>query len=188
MPAAGEADARGQTEHGTRLTLKTSAFFLSGRGGPRGIFWPLVLASLSSSPRARTTLLTPTAIICRRVISLLRSTLSSNTCASTDDTGAGVPFGCIVTADNWISTGSSSSESSSPASFRSALRSVRSVWLTDHLATARDFLAKLGATVCHRGEAAAARSRGHAQAASPAHLARSRVERRRASTVLRIGG
>jgi len=59
-------------------------------------------SSLSSSPRARTTLLTPTAIICRQVISLLRSTLSSNTCASTDDVGAGVPFGCIVTADDGI--------------------------------------------------------------------------------------
>ena len=34
-------------------------------------------SSLSSSPRARTTLLTPTPIICRQVISLLRSTLSS---------------------------------------------------------------------------------------------------------------
>ena len=65
---------------------------------------------------------------------LLRSTLSSNTRASTDDAGAGVPvpFGCIVTSDNWISTGSSSSESSSPASFRSALRSFRSAWLTLH--------------------------------------------------------
>merc|ERR1712086_1059921 len=41
-------------------------------------------SSLSSSPRARTTLLTPTAIICRPVILLLRSTLSSNTCTSTD--------------------------------------------------------------------------------------------------------
>ena len=37
-------------------------------------------SSLSSSPRARSTLLTPTPIICRQVISLLRSTLSSNTC------------------------------------------------------------------------------------------------------------
>ncbi|EOD09071.1 hypothetical protein EMIHUDRAFT_216910 [Emiliania huxleyi CCMP1516] len=36
---------------------------------------------------------------------LLGSTLSSNTCAFTDDAGAGVPFGCIVTADNGISTG-----------------------------------------------------------------------------------
>jgi len=94
-------------------------------------------SSLSSSPRARTTLLTPTAIICRPVISLLRSTLSSNTCAFTDDAGAGVPFGCIVTADNGISTGSSSSESSSPASFRSALRSVRSAWLTLHAVNRR---------------------------------------------------
>ena len=51
-------------------------------------------SSLSSSPRARTTLLTPTAIICRQVISLLRSALSSNTCTSTDDAGAGFPFGC----------------------------------------------------------------------------------------------
>jgi len=33
-------------------------------------------SSLSSSPRAKTTLLTPTAIICRQVISLLSSTLS----------------------------------------------------------------------------------------------------------------
>ena len=94
-------------------------------------------SSLSSSPRARTSLLTPTAIICHPVISLLRSTLSSNTRASTDDAGAGVPFGCIVTSDNWISTGSSSSESSSPSSFRSALRSVRSVWLTLHAVNRR---------------------------------------------------
>ena len=57
-------------------------------------------SSLSSSPRARTSLLTPTAIICHPVMSLLRSTLSSNTCAFTDDAGAGVPFGCIVTADD----------------------------------------------------------------------------------------
>merc|ERR1712086_755543 len=73
-------------------------------------------SSLSSSPRARTSLLTPTAIICHPVMSLLRSTLSSHTCAFTDDAGAGVPFGCIVTADDGISTGSSSSESSYPSS------------------------------------------------------------------------
>merc|ERR1712153_254508 len=94
-------------------------------------------SSLSSSPRARMTLLTPTAIICRPVISLLRSTLSSDTCTSTADAGAGVPLGCIVTADNGISTGSSSSESSSPSSFRSALRLVRSVWLTLHAVNRR---------------------------------------------------
>merc|ERR1711935_916728 len=64
------------------------------------------------------------------VMLLLRSTLSSNTRASTDDAGAGVPFGCIVTSDNWISTGS-------PSSFRSALRSVRSVWLTLHAVNRR---------------------------------------------------
>jgi len=88
-------------------------------------------SSLSSSPRARTTHLTPTAIICRQVISLLRSTLSSNTCTSTDDVGAGVPFGCIVTADDGMTTGvSSSSESSSPASLRSA-------WLTLHAVNRR---------------------------------------------------
>ena len=47
---------------------------------------------------------------------------ASNTCAFTDDVGAGVPFGCIVTADGGITTGvSSASESSSPASSRSAL-------------------------------------------------------------------
>jgi len=50
-------------------------------------------SSLSSSPRARTTLLTPTLIICRQVMSLLRSTLVSDTCASTDGVGAG----CDVT-------------------------------------------------------------------------------------------
>ena len=95
-------------------------------------------SSLSSSPRARTSLLTPTAIICHPVMSLLRSTLSSNTCAFTDDAGAGVPFGCIVTADDEITTGvSSSSESSSPASSRSALRSVRSAWLTLHAVNRR---------------------------------------------------
>merc|ERR1712086_404359 len=90
-------------------------------------------------PRARTSLLMPTAIICHPVMSLLRSTLSSNTCAFTDDAGAGVPFGCIVTDDNGISTGSSSSESSgsSPSSFRSALRSVRSAWLTLHAVNRR---------------------------------------------------
>merc|ERR1712086_1215301 len=53
-------------------------------------------SSLSSSPRARTTFLTPPPIICLQVMLLLRSTLSSNTRASTDDAGAGVPFGCIV--------------------------------------------------------------------------------------------
>merc|ERR1711935_1024091 len=94
-------------------------------------------SSLSSSPRARTSLRTPTAIICHPVMSLLRSTLSSNTCAFTDDAGAGVPFGCIVIADNGISTGSSSSESSSLSSFRSALRSVRSAWLTLHAVNRR---------------------------------------------------
>merc|ERR1711935_1200266 len=94
-------------------------------------------SSLSSSPRARTSLLTPTAIICHPVILLLRSTLSSNTCALTDDAGAVVPFGCIVTADNGISTGSSSSEPSSPSSSRSALRSVRSAWLTLHAVNRR---------------------------------------------------
>merc|ERR1712086_317121 len=94
-------------------------------------------SSLSSSPRARTSLLMPTAIICLQVMLLLRSTLSSDTCTSTDDAGAGVPFGCVVTSDNWISTGSSSSRSSSPASFRSALRLVRSLWLTLHAVNRR---------------------------------------------------
>ena len=88
-----------------------------------------------ATPRARTTLLTPTPIICRQVMSLLRSTLVSDTCTSTDDVGAGVPFGCIVTADDGITTGvSSSSESSSPASSRSALRSA---WLTLHAVNRR---------------------------------------------------
>ena len=50
-------------------------------------------SSLSSSPRARTSLLTPTAIICRPVISLLRSTLSSNTCAFTMMPALGSPSG-----------------------------------------------------------------------------------------------
>jgi len=54
-------------------------------------------SSLSSSPRARTTLLTPTPIICRQVMLLLRSTLVS--CTSTVGVGARVPFGCIMTAD-----------------------------------------------------------------------------------------
>ena len=54
----------------------------------RSMFSPHFLFALArifedDSPRARTTLLTPTAIVCRQVISLLRSTLSSNTC--TDD-------------------------------------------------------------------------------------------------------
>merc|ERR1712086_832773 len=69
------------------LSRRRSSVLLAAYPGP---------SSLSSSPRARTSLLTPTAIICRPVISLLRSTLSSNTCAFTDDAGAGVPFGCIV--------------------------------------------------------------------------------------------
>merc|ERR1712086_520433 len=94
-----------------RLPLPCSRFFsrLSSQLClPRGIFWPLEF---------NRALLAPTPIICRQVISLLRSTLSSNTCTSTDDVGAGVPFGCIVTADDGITTGvSSSSESSSPAS------------------------------------------------------------------------
>ena len=42
-----------------------------------------------------------------------------------------------VHRDNWISPGSSSSESSTPVSFRSALRSVRSVWLTLHAVNRR---------------------------------------------------
>merc|ERR1711935_896346 len=67
------------------LAARRSSALLAAYPGP---------SSLSSSPRARTSLLTPTAIICRPVISLLRSTLSSNTCAFTDDAGAGVPFGC----------------------------------------------------------------------------------------------
>merc|ERR1712086_969388 len=50
---------------------------------------------------------------------------------------AEVHFGCIVIADNGISTGSSSSESSSLSSFRSALRSVRSMWLTLHAVNRR---------------------------------------------------
>ena len=84
---------------------------------PGGIFWPLEFIELSTSPRARTTLLTPTAIICRQVISFVAQVHSlSNTCTSTVGVGAGVPFGCIVTADDGITTGVSSSwESSSPA-------------------------------------------------------------------------
>ena len=62
------------------LAFRRSSALLAAYFGP---------SSLSSSPRARTTLLTPTPIICRQVISLLRSTLSSNTCTSTDDVGAG---------------------------------------------------------------------------------------------------
>ena len=46
--------------------------------------------------------------------------------------------GYIVTADGGITTGvSSSSESSSPASSRSALRSLRSSWLTLHAVNRR---------------------------------------------------
>ena len=73
-------------------------------------------SSLSSSPLARTTLLTPTPIICRPVMLLLRSTLSSITCTFIDGVGTGVPLGYVVTADDGITTGvSSSSSSSSPA-------------------------------------------------------------------------
>ena len=87
-------------------------------------------SSLSSSPLARTTLLTPTPIICRPVMLLLRSTLSSITCTFIDGVGTGVPFGYVVTADDGITTGvSSSSSSSSPAASRSSLRSA---WLTFH--------------------------------------------------------
>merc|ERR1712086_915696 len=110
------------------FAFRRSSVLLAAYPGP---------SSLSSSPRARTIFLTPTPIICLQVMLLLRSTLSSDTCTSTDDAGAGVPFGCVVTSDNWISTGSSSSESSSPASFRSALRLVRSVWLTLHAVNRR---------------------------------------------------
>ena len=53
-------------------------------------------SSLSSSPLARTTLLTPTPIICRHVKLLLRSTLSSITCTFTDGVGTGVPLGYVV--------------------------------------------------------------------------------------------
>ena len=50
---------------------------------PRGIFWPLEFIELSSRKLAQGqgrlfSLLTPTAIICRQVMSLLRSTLSSH--------------------------------------------------------------------------------------------------------------
>ena len=62
-------------------------------------------SSLSSSPLARTTLLTPTPIICRHVKLLLRSTLSSITCAFTDGVGTGVPLMNVVTADDGITTG-----------------------------------------------------------------------------------
>ena len=87
-------------------------------------------SSLSSSPLARTTLLTPTPMICRPVMLLLRSTLSSITCTFIDGVGTGVPFGYVVTADDGITTGvSSSSASSSPAASRSSLRSA---WLTLH--------------------------------------------------------
>ena len=56
---------------------------------------------------------------------------------------SGAGAGCIVTADNGISTGSSSSESSSPASFRSALRSLRSAWLILHAVNRRFILEHL---------------------------------------------
>ena len=92
-------------------------------------------SSLSSSPLARTTLLTPTPIICRPVMLLLRSTLSSITCTFIDGVGTGVPFGYVVTADDGITTGvSSSSSSSSPAASRSSLRSA---WLTLHAVNIR---------------------------------------------------
>ena len=65
-------------------------------GWPRG--------ALSSSPLARTTLLTPTPIIRRPVMLLLRSTLSSITCTFIDGVGTGVPFGYVVTADDGISS------------------------------------------------------------------------------------
>ena len=71
---------------------------------PRGVFWPLEFIKLSfreddaSEARAklrifhffaRTTLLTPTPIICRHVMLLLRSTLSSITCTFIDGVGTG---------------------------------------------------------------------------------------------------
>ena len=75
---------------------------------PRGVFWSLEFIKLSSRKEreifsntkqiARTTLLTPTPIICRHVMLLLRSTLSSITCAFMEGVGTGVPFGYVVTA------------------------------------------------------------------------------------------
>ena len=70
------------------LALASSLAFRRSSAHLAAYFGP---SSLSSShPRARTTLLTPTPIICRQVISLLRSTLVSDTCTSTDDVGAGL--------------------------------------------------------------------------------------------------
>ena len=103
---------------------------------PRGIFWPLEFIELSSrkddSSDAHCDHLPPSHIVAQV------HSLFGHFCTSTDDAGAGVPFGCIVTADDEITTGvSSSSGSSSPASSRSALRSVRSAWLTLHAVNRR---------------------------------------------------
>ena len=85
---------------------------------PRGIFWPLEFIELSS--RKDDSSDAHRSFAANQVISFLRSTLVSSTCTSTDDVGTGVPFGCIVTAADWITTGvSPSSGSSSSASSRS---------------------------------------------------------------------
>jgi len=83
---------------------------------PRGIFWPLEFIELSlrkddssdahSDPSSDQL---PPSHIVAQVLSLV-----SDTCTSTADAGAGVPFGCIVTADDGITTGVSSFLSQSP--------------------------------------------------------------------------
>ena len=77
----------------------------------------------------------------QQVISLLRSTLSSNTCTSTDDVGAGVPFGCIVTADDGITTAHRCFVLLGvvfPGFPRfGSIRSARSAWLTLHAVNRR---------------------------------------------------
>ena len=103
---------------------------------PRCVLWPLEFIKLSSLARTNDSSdRPPTPIICRHVKLLLRSTLSSITCTFTDGVGTGVPLGYVVTADDGITTGvSSSSSSTSPAASRSSLRSV---WLTLHAVNIR---------------------------------------------------
>jgi len=84
-----------------RLPLPCSRGFfrLSSQLCPsRGIFWPLEFIELSSrkddSSDAHCDHLPP-----GHIVAQVHSG-SSNTCTSTDDAGAGVPFGCSVTADD----------------------------------------------------------------------------------------
>ncbi|EOD13428.1 hypothetical protein EMIHUDRAFT_256810, partial [Emiliania huxleyi CCMP1516] len=74
---------------------------------PRGIFWPLEFIELSSrkddSSDAHSDHLPPSHVVAQAHSRFEHLYLHR------DDVGAGVPFGCIVTADDEIATGVSSS-------------------------------------------------------------------------------